>query len=503
MRWEEKKAVIRTVQKVHFVGIGGIGMSGLAEILLNLGYQVSGSDPQPSPITSRLEKLGAVFYDHHDADNIHGANIVVYSAAIPRDNPELLAAQKAKIPAIPRSEMLADLMRMKPNAIAVAGTHGKTTTTSMIAAILEKADIESTAIIGGILNRKGSNVSWGTGDYLVAEADEHDGSFLKLFPTITVVTSIDAEHLEYYGTIDAIRRAFLDFSNRIPFYGFSVVNKEDVNVRDILPQVRSNLITYAINYPADLEAVSIKTNPPSLQNGVYKLELMETSFDVKNSNANLGPIGVLGRVKVKAAGKHNVLNALAAISVGLGLGMPFQQVSDGLLLYDGVERRLQIKANFNGLLVVEDYAHHPTEISATLDAVSHLGGKRILAIFQPHLYSRTKFFTKEFAQSLLATSKLMITEIYKAREEPMPGVSGLNIVNEARKLGHPDAEFFEDKFAIPDAIEKIMQKGDVILVLGAGDIWKIADGIADRIKRKHRAPSGNSSRTKRPRTSRR
>jgi UDP-N-acetylmuramate--alanine ligase len=459
-------------------------MSGLAEILLNLGYQVSGSDPTPSHITRRLETLGAIFYDEHKAENIEGAGIVVYSAAIPRDNPELLAAQNAKIPVIPRSEMLADLMRMKPNAIAVAGTHGKTTTTSMIAAILEKADIESTAIIGGILNRKGSNVLWGTGDYLVAEADEHDGSFLKLFPTITVVTSVDAEHLEYYGTIDAIKRAFVDFANRIPFYGFSVINKEDANVRDFLPQIRSNLITYAISFPADLEASAIKTNPPSFENGAYNLELMETSFDVKNTNKNLGPPGVLGRVKVKAAGKHNVLNTLAAIGVGLGLGMPFDQVCEGLLLYDGVERRLQIKANTGGILVVEDYAHHPTEIAATLDAVSHLGGKRILAVFQPHLYSRTKFFTNEFAQSLLPSAKLLVTEIYKAREEPMPGVSGLNIIKAARALGHQDAEFFEEKWNVPDVIEPLLKKGDIILVLGAGDIWKVADELADRVKKR-------------------
>ncbi|UCD58230.1 MAG: UDP-N-acetylmuramate--L-alanine ligase, partial [Candidatus Hydrogenedentota bacterium] len=334
-----------SIKKVHFVGIGGIGMSGLAEILLNLGYQVSGSDLQPSAITRRLEKLGAIFFDHHSPENVEGSSIVVYSAAIPHDNPELLAARAAEIPIIPRSEMLADLMRLKPNAVAVAGTHGKTTTTSMIAAILEKADIESTAIIGGILNRKGSNVSWGTGDFLVAEADEHDGSFLKLFPTITVVTSIDAEHLEYYGTIDEIKRAFLDFVGRIPFYGFSVVNKEDSNVRDILPHICSNLITYAINYSADLEAIGIETNRPALRNGIYRVDHLETSFEVKNSNKHLGPPGTLGRVRVRAAGKHNVLNALAAIGVGLGLGMAFDQICNGLLLYDGVERRLQIRAN--------------------------------------------------------------------------------------------------------------------------------------------------------------
>ena len=485
--------MIRQVKKVHFVGIGGIGMSGLAEILLNLGYQVSGSDLHPSPITARLEKLGAIFFDNHSADNIERAGIVVYSAAVTQDNPELAAARSANIPAIPRSEMLADLMRMKPNAIAVAGTHGKTTTTSMIAPILEKADIESTAIIGGILNRNGSNVSWGTGDFLVAEADEHDGSFLKLFPTITVVTSIDAEHLEYYGTIDEIKRAFLDFVNRIPFYGFSVVNKEDANVRAILPHMRSSLITYAISHPADLQAVEIKTNPAGLRDGKFNVEQMETSFVVKNTNKHLGPTGTLGRAGVKAAGRHSVLNALAAIGVGLGLGMAFDRICEGLHLYDGVERRLQVKANERGILVVEDYAHHPTEIAATLDAVSHFQAKRIVAIFQPHLYSRTKFFTKEFAESLLPTSKLLVTEIYRAREEPMPGVSGLNIVKEARRLGHPDAEFIEDKFDVPGAIGPDLREGDLVLVLGAGDIWRVADEIARRVKDKAASQPGNGT----------
>ena len=307
-------------------------MSGLAEILLNLGYQVSGSDTSPSPITDRLIRLGAVFHKGHAAENIGDAGIIVYSAAITEDNPELAAARAAHLPAIPRSEMLADLMRLKPNAIAVAGTHGKTTTTSMIAPILEKADIESTAIIGGILNRNGTNVSWGTGDYLVAEADEHDGSFLKLFPTITVVTSIDAEHLEYYGTIDEIKRAFLDFVNRIPFYGFSVINKDDENVRAILPNFRSTLITYAITESADLKAENIETGRPAFSRGRYSLEALETSFDVINANAHLGPLGKLGRATVKASGAHNVLNALAAIGIGLGLGMEFSRAAISRLL---------------------------------------------------------------------------------------------------------------------------------------------------------------------------
>jgi UDP-N-acetylmuramate--alanine ligase len=485
--------VIRKIKKVHFVGIGGIGMSGLAEILLNLGYEVSGSDLHPSSITRRLERLGATFHERHEADNIEGAGIVVYSAAISQENPELVAAREANIPTIPRSEMLADLMRLKPNAIAVAGTHGKTTTTSMIAAILEKTDIESTAIIGGILNRNGSNVSWGTGDFLVAEADEHDGSFLKLFPTITVVTSVDAEHLEYYGTIDEIRRAFLDFVNRTPFYGFSVVNNEDANVRSFLPQIRSTLITYGLNHPADLTATDIETTKVTLKDGAYKVDRLGATFVVHNSNEHLGPTGSVGRARVKAVGAHNILNALAAIGVGLGLGIPFDQICDGLLLYDGVERRLQVKANAGGILVVEDYAHHPTEISATLDAISHFEARRVLAVFQPHLYSRTKFFTNEFAESLMPTTKLLVTEIYKAREEPMPGVSGLNIVKAARALGHPDAEFIEDKWNVPDAIDADLGEGDIVLVLGAGDIWRIADEVADRVKKRAASSAGKKS----------
>ncbi len=479
-----EKQLLSRIKKVHFVGIGGIGMSGLAEILLNLDYKVSGSDLNPSPITRRLEGLGAIFHEGHSPENIEGASILVYSAAVSRDNPELAAAREANIPAIPRSEMLADLMRMKPNAIAVGGTHGKTTTTSMIAPILEKADIESTAIIGGVLNRNGSNVSWGTGDYLVAEADEHDGSFLKLFPTITVVTSIDAEHLEYYGTIDEIKRAFLDFVNRVPFYGFSVVNAEDENVRSILPQMRANHITYAINHGADLKAADVQTQASGLEGGRFTVERMETSFSVVNSAAHLGPPGELGRATVRATGKHNVLNALASIGIGLGLGMPFEQIREGLLAYDGVERRMQVKANHGGVLVVEDYAHHPTEVAATLDAASHFGAARVVAIFQPHLYSRTKFFTNEFARALLPTDKLLVTEIYKAREEPMPGVSGLNIVRAARELGHPDAEFVEDKGDLPDAIEGELKEGDLVLVLGAGDIWRVADEIARRVRQR-------------------
>jgi UDP-N-acetylmuramate--alanine ligase len=477
------------IKRVHFVGVGGIGMSGLAEILLNLGYKVSGSDLHPSPITDRLEKLGATFYAKHEAGNVADADILVYSAAVGEENPERAAAREAGIPAIPRSEMLADLMRLKPNAIAVAGTHGKTTTTSMIAPILQKADIESTAIIGGILNRNGSNVSWGTGDLLVAEADEHDGSFLKLFPTITIVTSVDAEHLEYYGTIDAIKRAFLDFINKIPFYGFSVVNMEDENIRGMLPHIRSSHVTYAINHEADLRAENIETTRPVFGDGRFEVEAMETSFDVTNTSARLGPTGKLGRATIKTVGTHNVLNSLGAIGVALGLGLEFGLICEGLLDYDGVERRLQVKANEAGVLVVEDYAHHPTEIIATLDAAAHYGAKRIIAVFQPHLYSRTKFFTNEFAQSLVPTSRLLVTEIYKAREKPMAGVSGLNIIKEARRLGHADAEFIENKDDVPDAVVADLREGDLVLVLGAGDIWRVADEIARRVK--ERAANGN------------
>ncbi|MCD6288555.1 MAG: UDP-N-acetylmuramate--L-alanine ligase [Candidatus Hydrogenedentes bacterium] len=477
--------MLRDIEKVHFVGIGGIGVSGLAEILLNLGYRVSGSDLKSSNITDRLERLGATVYEGHVADHIEDAAIVVISAAVPDDNPEVVAARERGIPVVQRSQMLADLMRLKPSAIAVAGTHGKTTASSMIAAVLEQAEMESTAIIGGILNRTNSNVAWGRGDLLVAEADEHDGSFLRLFPTNCVVTNIDPEHLDYYGTLDAIKLAFLDFINRIPFYGFAVLCSDDRNVRDLLPEVQSTRITYGLGSDAEVRAENIQVcvpNPPG-SHPVSVIDEVTTCFSVVNNRKNLAPLGTLGDLSVRAVGDHNVRNALAAVTTGLALGMTFEQVREGLASFRGVRRRLQVKGRSDGIVVLEDYAHHPTEIAATLDAVRAVKPGRIIAVFQPHLYSRTKYFCSEFADVLLDTDRLIVTEIYRAREKPMPGVTALDIVRMARDMGHGAADYVADKNEVIDIIEREgLETGDVVLFLGAGDIWRVTDEMARRIE---------------------
>ena len=481
--------MLRGIQQVHFVGIGGIGMSGLAEILLNLGYTVTGSDLKRSDITERLVDLGATFFEGHDPRNVGKAGVVVRSAAVSDNNPEIRAAHRRRVPVIPRSQLLADLMRLKPHAIAVGGTHGKTTTTSMISAILDKADIESTTIVGGILNRKGSNVAWGTGEYLVAETDEHDGSFLKLYPTVTVVTSIDPEHMEYYGTLDSLKSAFLDFVNRVPFYGFSVVCRDDENVRSIIPEISATYITYGLRRGADIVAKDI-----ALTSGAKPLanvERLKTSFVVFNHNERLGKTGRLGTVSVRMVGRHNVQNALAAIAVGLGFGMKFSQIRAGLKLFRGVRRRFQLKGNISGIAVLEDYAHHPTEIEVTLRAVRSLRPRRIIAVFQPHLYSRTKMFCNDFGQALANTDCLLITKIYgTAREKPMPGVSAMNIIEAARKAGHKQVEYVEDKEEIPGILVERLRPGDAVVFLGAGDIGKVSDLMVEALK-KREGTAGN------------
>jgi len=476
--------MLRGIQHVHFVGIGGIGMSGLAEILLNLGYKVTGSDLSRSEITDRLVQLGATFFEGHNARNVGNAGVVARSAAVPENNPELLTARRRGIPVIPRSQLLADLMRLKPHAVAVGGTHGKTTATSMISAILEKADIESTAIVGGILNRKGSNVAWGTGDYLVAETDEHDGSFLKLYPTVTVVTNIDPEHMEYYGTLDALKSAFLDFINRVPFYGFSVVCKDDKNVRSIIPHVTAPYITYGLRRGADIVARDITLKCP--KNAFAHIGQIETRFLVFNRNERLGKTGRLGSVTIHAVGRHNVLNALAAIGVGLGLGMKFSQISAGLKLFSGVRRRFQLRGNVSGIAVLEDYAHHPTEIGATLDAARLLRPRRVIAVFQPHLYSRTKFFYNDFARVLSKTDHLVVTRIYGAREKPMPGVSAVNIVKAVRARGHRSVEYIEDKEQIPEKLAGMLRRGDMVFFLGAGDIGRLSCKMVEMLRMQDR-----------------
>ena len=471
-------------RRVHFVGVGGIGMSGLAEILLNLGYDVSGSDLNPSSITQRLEEYGLDFYEGHEAANVGESAIVVASAAIDEDNVELLAAHQRGIPVVHRSDILADIIRMKPHAVVVGGSHGKTTTTSMISSILDRANLGATSIIGGILHRSGTNARWGTGDYIVAEADEHDGSFLRLHPTIGTVTNIDAEHLEYYGTIDNIKRAFIDFCNSVPFYGYAILCRDDANCRDILGDIDSVCVTYGLEDGASLQGTDIALcddsgKPPTLS----ALGRIRTRVSVTSHDDRLGVRGTLGTLEINAIGKDNIRNALAACTVGLCLGMRFGLIADGLREYSGVRRRLQLRGEVRGVVVVEDYAHHPTEIASTLEALRWLNPKRIVCVLQPHLFSRTKFFCEDFARVLQTVDRAIVTAIYPSREAPMPGVDSGLIVDAARADGAQRVELVEDMFAVPARIVPDLEEGDVVLVLGAGNINQIVEPLLAELSR--------------------
>ena len=472
-------------RKVHFIGVGGIGMSGLAEILLNLGYEVSGSDIQPSSITERLQRYGLHFFAAHRAENINDAEIVVVSAAIGDSNPESEEARKRGIPVIHRSDLLADIMRLKPHAAVVGGTHGKTTTTSMISAFLDGANIGATTIVGGILHRSGTNARWGTGDYLVAEADEHDGSFLRLHPTIAVVTNIDAEHLEYYGTLDSIKRAFTDFCNTVPFYGYSILCGDDENCRSILPEIESLCLTYGLGDDVALQAVNIRRGEidPGQPRG-RQLAGVRTLFDVISHDERYGAAGTLGTVEVNAVGLHNIRNALGACAVGLCLGMRFSTIAEGLRQFDGVRRRLQVCGDVNGIAVVEDYAHHPTEIAGTLEAIQWVEPGRIICVFQPHLYSRTKFFCEDFAQVLAGADKVFVTDIYPSREAPMPGVDAGIIVDAAHKLGADHVVLERNMNDVPARLVSILEKEDVVLILGAGNINGIVPDLLEKLKKR-------------------
>lgn len=470
-------------RKVHFVGVGGIGMSGLAEILLNLGYEVSGSDLKASEITERLTGYGLEFTEGHEETNIGDAGILVISAAVPPDNPEVVAARERGIPVLHRSELLADLMRLKPNAVAVGGTHGKTTTTSMISAFLDRANIGATSIVGGILHRSGTNARWGTGNYLVAEADEHDGSFLHLHPTIAVVTNIDAEHLEYYGTIDRIKRAFTDFCNATPFYGYAILCGDDPNVRAILPDIDSVTVTYGLEEGASLQGLNVRLAPcDGTRSKAAQLANLRTRVDVFCHDERLGAPGPLGVLEYNALGRHNARNALAACAVGLCLGMRFGMIAEGLRQFDGVQRRLQVRGERRGVIVVEDYAHHPTEIASTLEAVRWVAPGRIICVFQPHLYSRTKFFCDDFARVLGQVDRAIVTAIYPSREAPMPGVDSGLIVDAARDQGFPSVDLIDDMSTVPARLAPELEAGDVVLVLGAGNINRIAQPLLDALE---------------------
>jgi UDP-N-acetylmuramate--alanine ligase len=451
---------------IHFVGIGGIGMSGIAELLLNLGYTISGSDLQESDITRRLASLGGTVHIGHDAAWMAGADVVVTSSAVAADNPEVLAAANSQVPVIPRAEMLAELMRLNKFGIAIAGSHAKTTTTSMVSWVLAKAGLDPTVVIGGKVDcLGGANAKLGEGDFIVAEADESDGSFLKLSPVLEVVTNIDLEHLDYYSSIEEIKKVFLDFIDKIPFYGAVILCMDDQHVAAILPEVRKRFLTYGLTSQAHVYARGISTTG------------LNTRFEVCRENE------LLGTVSLPLAGTHNVYNALATVTVGLELDIPFAVIAAALEGFSGVQRRLQIKGERRNITVVDDYGHHPTEIRATLSALRDAWpDRRLVVLFQPHRYSRTRALADEFYTAFNEADILLVTKIYGASETPIPGVTGETLLEGIRQHGHRHTLFEPDFAEIPGRAAAVLAPGDVVLTLGAGNIWLAGEKILELLQ---------------------
>jgi UDP-N-acetylmuramate--alanine ligase len=448
--------------RIHFVGIGGIGMSGIAEVLLNLGYQVSGSDLKASDITDRLGKLGGKIATGHRAEQVEGADVVVISSAVRRDNPEVLAARAKGVPVIPRAEMLAELMRLK-TGIAVAGSHGKTTTTSMVAHVLAAAGLDPTAVVGGRLNNLGSNAKLGRSEWMVVEADESDGSFLRLSPTLAIVTNIDPEHLDHYGDTDHLRNAFLEFINRVPFYGLAILCLDHPVVQGLLPQVEKRHVTYGHAPQADYRAEQVA------------LSGFKSTFTAFRRSESLGAF------ELAMVGAHNVQNALAAIAVADELSIPLGTARDALAAFNGVDRRFTVRGEAGGVTVVDDYGHHPAEVKVTLAGARAAFGRRLVVVFQPHRYSRTRDLLEEFATAFNDADAVIITEIYAAGEDPIAGISGRALADSVRAHGHRDVTFAADRPAALAALLDRIQPGDIAVTLGAGDVTKLGPEILDAL----------------------
>jgi len=457
-----------SIKKIHFVGIGGIGMSGIAEILLDQGFAVSGSDKVLSEVTERLESLGAEIFEGHRASNI-GSHVdaLVYSSAVAPDNPELVEAERRKIPLIRRAEMLAEVMRLK-YGIGIAGTHGKTTTTSMVSLVLMEGGLDPTVIVGGKLSGLGgTNARLGHGEFIVVEADEFDRSFLSITPTIAVMTTLETDHLDCYRDLEDIKGAFILFANKVPFYGFVVLSLDEPALLDIMPQLRrKRIITYGLNPQADVQAVDIHHKENT------------STFSVLDRGKDLG------RVTIQVPGKHNVQNSLAAIATGLQLGVPFEHVKKGIEQFTGVYRRWEKKGEVDGITVYDDYAHHPTECRATLSGAKSGWRRRVVCVFQPHLYSRTRDFYEDFGKSFLQSDVLVVTDVYPAREEPIQGVTGELIVHAAKRFGHKEVHYVPDKKQVPSELNKIVKSGDLVITMGAGDIWKFGEEFLKQYKKK-------------------
>ena len=455
------------MRQAHFVGVGGIGMSGLAEILRTMEFDVSGSDMKPNDITRRLETMGVRIDVGHRAENVEGADVLVYSSAIKFDNPEIVRARELEIPIIPRAEMLAELMRVKYNVL-IAGSHGKTTTTSLVATVLRHAGLDPTVVVGGKVNALGSNARLGAGDLFVAEADESDGSFLKLTPTIGVITNIDAEHLDHYGTHEKVKEAFIEFANKIPFYGLAVLCLDHPHVQAVLPQIGRRHVTYGTSRQADYRA----------KNPVF--DGLQTHFDVDRRGESLGSF------TVKMPGAHNILNALAVIAVADELEVPLDAVREAISSFHGVQRRFTIvgqpKLGDRDVMVVDDYGHHPAEIEVTLDAAQRGFDRRVVVAFQPHRYTRTRDLFDEFTRSFNKADLVIVTEVYPAGEKPIPGATGRELADAIRAHGHHAVRYVADKNDVADELYREVRPGDIVIALGAGDINASARKLVARIE---------------------
>jgi UDP-N-acetylmuramate--alanine ligase len=463
----QTQPVFGRTRQIHMVGIGGIGMSGIAEILLLRGYKVSGSDNSISETTDRLKELGATIFKGHQASNIEGADVVVYTSAVKaEENEETKAALAKQIPVIKRSEMLAELMRMK-YGIGIAGTHGKTTTTTLAGHVVQDGSYDPTIIVGGRVHSfDKTNAVVGKGDIIIVEADEFDRTFLRLSPSMAVITNIEAEHLDIYKDLDDVKDAFIEFANKVPFYGVVICCLDSPTVRSILPEIKRRTISYGLTPQAQVRAINIGQNE------------LKSTFTVMFQGE------ILGDIEMMAPGEHNIKNALASVAIGLELGMDFKDIKSGLERFRGVFRRFQPKAEHNNILVIDDYAHHPTEVQATIEAArSGWEERRIVAVFQPHLYSRTRDMYQEFGLSFFDAEVLVITDVYPSREAPIEGVTGKLIADTAKTYGHRGVHYIEDKTELPARLNEIVKEGDIVITMGAGDIYKYGEEFANMIKK--------------------
>jgi UDP-N-acetylmuramate--alanine ligase len=448
--------MLRKTRRIHFVGIGGSGMSGIAEVLINLGYEITGSDLEEGATVRRLRALGGKVARGHRAENVGDADVVVISSAVKPDNPEVLESRRRQVPVIPRAEMLAELMRIK-YGIAIAGSHGKTTTTSRVAQVLSRAGLDPTIIIGGRLNVLDSNAKLGRGDLLVAEADESDGSFLRLTPTIAVVTNIDAEHLDHYGELSRLQTAFVDFLNKVPFYGVGIVCLDDTRVQEILPRLSRRVVTYGFSAQADLSAADID------------LAGFKAAYTVLLQGRKIG------RVTLRVPGRHSIANSLAAIACGLDLEVPFETIASELAQFGGADRRFQLKGEPGGIMVIDDYGHHPSEILATLSAAKKGFGRRTVVVFQPHRFTRVQALLNDFARAFYDADVLAVCDIYPAGEAPLPGVTAEVVTQAIKTHGHKDVTLVKSLQDVPAWLKERTREGDMVITMGAGSVYKAGE----------------------------